>query len=113
MRTISTGPIRFYREILGLAVLAKEAGRHVFFQVGENQVLLVFRPEATLKGDRLPPHGSRGPGHLAFGIAAAASSIHGATGSARTGWRSSTKRSGSAADGRFIFVIRPVTWSSF
>jgi catechol 2,3-dioxygenase-like lactoylglutathione lyase family enzyme len=64
------GAERFYREILGLAVLGKEAGRHVFFQVGENQVLLVFRPDAAEKGDRLPAHGARGPGHVAFGIAA-------------------------------------------
>jgi catechol 2,3-dioxygenase-like lactoylglutathione lyase family enzyme len=61
---------RFYRDILGLNFLGKETGRHVFFQAGEKQVLLVFRPEATLKGDRLPPHGTRGPGHVAFGIAA-------------------------------------------
>jgi catechol 2,3-dioxygenase-like lactoylglutathione lyase family enzyme len=61
---------RFYREILGLNLLGKEAGRHVFFQAGAKQVLLVFRPEATLKGDRLPSHGTRGAGHVAFGIAA-------------------------------------------
>jgi catechol 2,3-dioxygenase-like lactoylglutathione lyase family enzyme len=61
---------RFYHEILGLTLLGKESGRHVFFRAGENHVLLVFRPQATLKGDRLPPHGTRGPGHLAFGIAA-------------------------------------------
>ena len=59
---------RFYRDILGLPLLGKEAGRHVFFQAGQSQVLLIFRPEATLKGDRLPPHGGRGPGHVAFGI---------------------------------------------
>jgi catechol 2,3-dioxygenase-like lactoylglutathione lyase family enzyme len=60
----------FYRQVLGLACLGKEAGRHVFFQAGDQQVLLVFCPEGTLKGDRLPAHGSRGPGHLALGIAA-------------------------------------------
>lgn len=60
---------RFYSDVLGLAAHAKEAGRHVFFHVGDQSVLLVFRPELTLKGDRLPPHGARGPGHLALGIA--------------------------------------------
>ncbi len=60
---------RFYSDVLGLAAHAKEAGRHVFFHVGDQSVLLVFRPESTLKGDRLPPHGARGPGHLALGIA--------------------------------------------
>jgi catechol 2,3-dioxygenase-like lactoylglutathione lyase family enzyme len=62
---------RFYRDALGLSLLGKEAGRHVFFQVGEENVLLVFLAEATLQGDRLPAHGARGPGHFAMGIAAA------------------------------------------
>ena len=57
----------FYREILGLEMLTKEPGRHVFFRVGES-VLLIFRAEATLKGGVLPPHGTRGPGHFALGI---------------------------------------------
>lgn len=59
----------FYRDILGLEVIGKESGRHVFFRVG-NGVLLAFIPEATLKGDMLPPHGARGPGHFALGVRA-------------------------------------------
>ncbi len=62
---------RFYGDVLGLAVHGKEAGRHVFFRVGDRSMLLVFRPEATLVGDHLPAHGTRGPGHFALGIAAA------------------------------------------
>ena len=62
----------FYRRILGLRVMGKEPGRHVFFQVGEAGVLLAFRAEATLKGDPLPPHGAAGPGHFALGIDAEA-----------------------------------------
>ena len=61
---------RFYRDVLGLTLLGKEAGRHVFFQVGDRSMLLVFRPEATLRGDHLPAHGASGPGHFAMGIAA-------------------------------------------
>jgi catechol 2,3-dioxygenase-like lactoylglutathione lyase family enzyme len=61
---------RFYGEVLALGVMSKEAGRHVFFQVGDRAVLLVFRPDATLVGDHLPAHGCRGPGHFALGIAA-------------------------------------------
>src|SRR5690348_10500369 len=61
---------RFYRDVLGLMIGGKEAGRHVFFQVGDHAMLLVFRPEATLRGDQLPAHGARGPGHFALGIAA-------------------------------------------
>ena len=57
----------FYGGVLGLEVLTKEPGRHVFFRVGDS-VLLVFRAEETLKGGMLPPHGSTGPGHFALGI---------------------------------------------
>ncbi len=58
----------FYGTILGLRVIGKEPGRHVFFQVGEGSVLLAFLAEATLKGDKLLPHGATGPGHFALGI---------------------------------------------
>ncbi len=58
----------FYRDVLGLAVIGREAGRHVFFRIGASSVLLVFNPAATLKGDVLPSHGTRGPGHFAFGV---------------------------------------------
>lgn len=43
----------FYRDILGLELLGKEIGRHVFFKVGEGVLLLFFAKE-TLKGERLP-----------------------------------------------------------
>jgi catechol 2,3-dioxygenase-like lactoylglutathione lyase family enzyme len=59
----------FYAGLLRLPVIRKEAGRHIFFRVGDG-VLLVFRPEATLRGDVLPAHGSQGPGHFALGVAA-------------------------------------------
>jgi catechol 2,3-dioxygenase-like lactoylglutathione lyase family enzyme len=62
----------FYGTVLGLRVMGKEPGRHVFFQVGEASVLLAFVAEATLKGDRLPSHGATGPGHFALGIEAEA-----------------------------------------
>ena len=62
----------FYRTILGLTVIAKEPGRHVFFHVGASDVLLAFIAEATLKGDQRTPHGAKGPGHFALGIQAIA-----------------------------------------
>ena len=62
----------FYGTVLGLPLIGKEPGRHVFFQVGEAGVLLAFLAEATLKGDPLPPHGATGPGHFALGIEAEA-----------------------------------------
>jgi catechol 2,3-dioxygenase-like lactoylglutathione lyase family enzyme len=57
-----------YHAVLGLPVIAKEPGRHVFFQVGASNVLLAFIPDATLKADILPSHGAKGPGHFALGI---------------------------------------------
>lgn len=60
----------FYRDVLGLAVIGREPGRHVFFRVGQRNVLLAFNATATLKGDVLPAHGTKGPGHFALGIAA-------------------------------------------
>jgi catechol 2,3-dioxygenase-like lactoylglutathione lyase family enzyme len=57
----------FYRDVLGLAVIGKEEGRHVFFRAGGG-VLLVFDPRATLKGESLLSHGAVGPGHVALGI---------------------------------------------
>src|SRR5262245_3876181 len=60
----------FYGTVLGLRVIGKEPDRHVFFQVGEGNVLLAFLAETTLKGDQLPPHGASGPGHFALGIEA-------------------------------------------
>jgi catechol 2,3-dioxygenase-like lactoylglutathione lyase family enzyme len=56
----------FYRTILGLEVIARLEGRHVFFQCG-NRVFLVFNPAKTREiGTNFPPHGARGPGHVAF-----------------------------------------------
>lgn len=38
------------------------------FRVGNSNVLLAFLAESTLKGDQLPAHGAKGPGHFALGI---------------------------------------------
>ncbi|NGM45446.1 glyoxalase/bleomycin resistance/extradiol dioxygenase family protein [Rhodobacter sp. SGA-6-6] len=58
----------FYSGTLGLPVIVRAEGRHVFFRVGPG-VLLIFNPAATevpTPDARLPvpPHGARGPGHL-------------------------------------------------
>lgn len=58
----------FYRGVLGLSLVEKQPGRHLFFRVG-GSMLLIFRPEATLReGGSVPPHGARGPGHVALGV---------------------------------------------
>src|SRR5437660_4089163 len=50
--------------------LARSLAVSFFFQVGEASILLAFIAEATLKGDHLPSHGAKGPGHFALGIEA-------------------------------------------
>lgn len=58
----------FYSQILNFRVVDKEEGRHVFFQVGQGSILLIFNPETTIHGHHLPAHGAIGPSHVAFGI---------------------------------------------
>lgn len=66
---------RFYGETLGLPVIVKVEGRHIFFRCG-NAVLLLFNAEATKvpppPGARLPvpPHGMTGQGHACFSATA-------------------------------------------
>lgn len=60
----------FYGGTLGLPVIAKVEGRHVFFRVGAG-VLLVFNPDATEVPSAnpalpVPTHGARGPEHVCF-----------------------------------------------
>ncbi len=65
---------RFYGGVLGFPVLLREAGRHVFFRCA-GAVLLIFDPAATERPSGgplpVPPHGARGPGHVAFAARAA------------------------------------------
>lgn len=63
----------FYRLMPGLEFVSKEEDRHIFFRCG-NSMLLIFNPNTTLESDRnssknkIPTHGSSGPGHVAFSI---------------------------------------------
>lgn len=59
---------RFYAGILGLPVVVKQPGRHLFLRCGAG-MLLLFNPAATERADPasdIPTHGARGPGHLCF-----------------------------------------------
>ena len=66
----------FYEHVLGLERFTEVAGRHVFFRV-EGQVLLLFRPSATRQPPApdarlpVPPHGAEGDGHVCFAATAA------------------------------------------
>jgi catechol 2,3-dioxygenase-like lactoylglutathione lyase family enzyme len=57
---------RFW-ERLGFPVVQREEGRHVFFRVGRD-MLLVFDPQAASRPGAIPAHGATGPGHVAFDV---------------------------------------------
>ena len=62
---------RFYTEVLGFDVFAKEQGRHLFFRCGDT-MLLLFNTEHTstmttkVDGTPIPLHGTTGAAHVAF-----------------------------------------------
>ncbi|WP_461477582.1 VOC family protein [Pararhodobacter aggregans] len=65
---------RFYAGILGLPVVLKQPGRHVFFRAGST-IVLTFLAEASrvaVPGAALPVpvHGAEGAGHLCFAATA-------------------------------------------
>lgn len=65
----------FFHGILGLDVITRVEGRHVFFRCGPG-VLLVFDPAATALPNSnpampVPLHGASGPGHACFRVSAA------------------------------------------
>src|ERR1043166_1599900 len=67
----------FYRDVLGLRVIARQPGRHVFFRCGQ-AMLLLFNPARTaieavsISGQPVPKHGTQGAGHVAFAVEAGA-----------------------------------------
>jgi len=59
---------RFYLDVIGLKLLKKKEGRHLFFKCADS-VLIVFNPEESEKeGGKAATHGSTGEGHMAFGV---------------------------------------------
>lgn len=86
----------FYGGVIGLAVITRQPGRHVFFRVGAS-VLLVFDPAATRRPPDpaaplpVPPHGAEGAGHYCFAVPAA-SLEH---------WRGHLTRAGTAIEADF------------
>ena len=62
----------FYRDLLGLRKITRQANRHVFFRCGPG-VLLIFNPQETIEPPPphafpVPVHGARGPGHVCFRV---------------------------------------------
>ena len=62
---------RFYGGVLGLGVFSKVEGRHVFYKL-DTQMLLLFNPDDTYKKTAVdadmpvPSHGVYGSGHVCF-----------------------------------------------
>jgi catechol 2,3-dioxygenase-like lactoylglutathione lyase family enzyme len=65
----------FYGGVLGLEKVTRVGDRHVFFRLS-GAMLLLFNPAETERPPApdaalpVPPHGARGPGHLAFAATA-------------------------------------------
>lgn len=60
---------QFYTHVLGLTVVSRQEGRHLFLRCGP-QMLLLFNPLASrAASEDVPPHGAFGPGHVAFATA--------------------------------------------
>ncbi len=58
----------FYGQVLGLEEFSREAGKFVFYRLGEG-MLLIFNPEASRGGAHdLPDHGASGVEHVAFAV---------------------------------------------
>jgi len=61
----------FYGGVLGLERINRAGNRHIFFRCGDG-VLLLFNPVETMKPLApdaklpVPPHGTKGQGHLCF-----------------------------------------------
>jgi catechol 2,3-dioxygenase-like lactoylglutathione lyase family enzyme len=93
----------FYRDVMRLALYSEVPGRHVFFKL-DRQMLLIFDPDATAIPPRagalpVPPHGARGPGHVCF--AATAAEIE--------AWRAHLAARGIAIESEFLWPNRDET----
>ncbi len=63
---------RFYGGTLGLELVSRQEGRHVFFRIGRS-MLLLFEPRAcAAPSSKLPPHGASGAGHVALAVSQSA-----------------------------------------
>ncbi len=59
----------FYADLVGLRVVFGPTAMFVGLRVSPQSVLLLFDPVLASAADRdVPPHGTRGPGHVAFTV---------------------------------------------
>jgi catechol 2,3-dioxygenase-like lactoylglutathione lyase family enzyme len=93
----------FYRDVMGLTLYSEVPGRHVFFKL-DQQMLLIFNPDATEIPPRpgalpVPPHGAHGPGHVCFA----------ATDAQIETWRAHLAAQGIAIESDFLWPNRDET----
>lgn len=92
--------VAFYREVLGLPVVAGDGHRFAGLDPGGRQVLLLFKRGGTLEstpvpGGVIPPHDGRGPHHVGFAV----------THDAYEAWKEKLRAAGVAIEGE-------ATWPS-
>ncbi|HXE10573.1 MAG TPA: VOC family protein [Bryobacteraceae bacterium] len=63
----------WYRRIFGFPIIFQQEDRLRVLEIGEKQVLLLFKEGASLRpqnlpGGTIPPHDGSGPAHMAFGM---------------------------------------------
>jgi len=57
---------KYYTEVLGMKILSRVEGRHVFIRLEQTMLLLFRASETQVKSGVVPVHGARGAGHVAF-----------------------------------------------
>ncbi len=57
---------KYYTEVLGMKILSRVAGRHVFIRMEQSMLLLFNASKTEVTSGEVPVHGTRGAGHVAF-----------------------------------------------
>jgi len=57
----------FYHDLLGLAIIGEQTGKHIFFRAGSS-VLLCFNPDDSRLKQSPPAHFAEGKYHFAFEV---------------------------------------------
>ena len=61
--------VAFYRDVVGLEAIDPPDELSAAFRLADGNVLLIFDPERSSAAGRfVPSHGTRGAGHMAFGV---------------------------------------------
>lgn len=85
----------FYHGLLGLDVIIFDPERDLFLRC-EDSVLIVFKASRTLVADsQVPPHGTTGPGHMAFA----------ATRNEIESWKAKLQQAG-------VAILKEITWQN-